>query len=521
MNDKGGSTFDLSLLQTVAYVIYSVLSPIGGKIGDKFNPYIVVRISFVFFIIGVAVILIFPSSIPALYVSVCIWPFCTAVFWPVATGTIGLESPLGYENRNTSLFQVSWSFGKCFGFLFGGMLKTALGMNSLYVCIVLVALLFVVYPFTHPKRIREKMAKNKKPKKDLDKEKVSIDLSQKNSTKEEKEPGDIAVEMEHMETKKNGDIADIDIALDRKDIPEGLIQNPTASSITPPSGDIKEVQIPVEVTSDTAEMHKMKFKWGDAELKNKTYIYLGYILQCGVYGTSAIVTSSYVKLAQDLEVVSPTKTIDMYVGVEFFFFYLAQTVSMAAMSITLAWTYKRSLFLIFQTGYILFLLVIGVSRNAYLNWFMAFVGGLAAGFSYQTSTYYSMCASENSKSMFMGISECISGFGNCILPLTSGLLCTYLYNDYIMIYVSAATVLVCIILQEIVYHVAFPINKMRQSKRANPTDVKISLDTVAVEQQTNREKSDEIKIVQHTSSSNEEIKQTPISVDSKDIVPQN
>lgn len=128
--------------------------------------------------------------------------------------------------------------------------------------------------------------------------------------------------------------------------------------------------------------------------------------------------------------------------------------------------------MLFQVLFIAFLLTLGLSTNAYLNWVMAFVGGLAGGFAYQTSTYYSMRASEASKSMFMGISECVSGIGNCMLPLISGLLCTFLENNYIQIYLSVVCILLCIIAEEVVYHVGKVINDRRQAKRLPPEQLK-------------------------------------------------
>ncbi|KAL7718011.1 hypothetical protein QTN25_004706 [Entamoeba marina] len=123
-----------------------------------------------------------------------------------------------------------------------------------------------------------------------------------------------------------------------------------------------------------------------------------------------------------------------------------------------------------------FLITLSISSSPYINWVMAFLGGLAGGFAYQTSTYYSLRASESSKSMFIGISECIGGLGNSLLPLFSGLLCTVLNNNYYQIYVSIIFVLGCIILEEIIYHIAKCINDKRQSKRVDPTKENIHFD---------------------------------------------
>ncbi|BFU24743.1 transporter major facilitator family [Entamoeba histolytica] len=434
--DMGGSTLDLSLLQTTAFVIYSIISPICGKLGDKFNPYILIRIAMCFFVVAVAIILIWPNTFFVLYISVAIWPFCTAFFWPVTTGTVGFEAPLGCENRNTSLYQVSWSIGKALGFLFGGMLKGALGTNALYICIGIVAINMLLYPFTHPKRIREKIKQMKKEK-----------------TKP-KEVSDITVEF----TVHQQGSHEVNIPVEMVNSTPSELQDTKSSS---------EIQIHEE----TNNINDIKVKWNVNDYKNKTYIYLGYVMQLGVYGTSAILSNSYVTLAKDKDITIPfgQNTVEMYIGIIFFCYFIAQTLVMAIMSFSTFWIYMRSLLLLFQFFYLMFLITLGLSAQPYVNWFLAFLGGLAGGFAYQTSTYYSMRASESSKSMFMGISECVGGLGNALLPLISGLLCTYMNNNYIQIYIAIIVMVLCLIIEEIVYYIGYAINKRRQAKRVDPT----------------------------------------------------
>ncbi|EDR21669.1 hypothetical protein EDI_247240 [Entamoeba dispar SAW760] len=442
--DMGGSTLDLSLLQVVAFVIYSILSPFCGKIGDKFNPFIVIRIAMCFFVVAVTLILIFPEKFFVLYISVAIWPFCTAFYWPVTTGTVGFEAPIGCENRNTSLYQVSWSIGKALGFLFGGMLKGALGTNALYICIGIVVVNMILYPYRYPKRIRDKLNA----------------LKSKNK-KEEKEPKDVHVEVT-MVPQNEHEADDVEIPT------EMLNQINAGKSVEEIKEQHKDTQQPQEKISD---FKKLRIKWNSLDLKNKTYIYLGYIMQLGVYGTSAILSNSYVTLAKDKDITIPfgQSPVEMYIGILFFCYFIAQTLVMSVMSFSTFWVYLRSLFLLFQFFYLMFLITLGLSAQPYVNWFLAFMGGLAGGFAYQTSTYYSMRASEASKSMFVGISECVGGLGNALLPLISGLLCTGFNDNYVQIYIAIGFVIICIILQEFVYHIGYFINNKRQAKRADPT----------------------------------------------------
>ncbi|ELP90061.1 hypothetical protein EIN_404550 [Entamoeba invadens IP1] len=463
--DQGGSTLDLSLLQTVAFVIYSILSPFCGKLGDVFNSFIIIRVAMCFFVAAVAVILIFPRTFFVLYISVALWPFCTSCYWPITTGTCGLEAELGCENRNASLYQVSWSIGKSLGFLLGGILKGALGTNALYICIAIVAVNMVIYPYRHPKKLRERLAKEKaektKTKKDV---KVEVTL-EKNTTPSIKEdhPLNIAASSPFAPTHQS-ETTDVEIPtevlhqLNGEQPPETPIEVPTTKTVD---------------DSNLSDLQKLKLKWNSLDLKNKTYIYIGYILQLGIYGTSAILTNSYVKLAQDKDITIPigSNPLEMYIGITFFFYFIAQTIVMICMSFTTIWIYMRSLIFLVQLFYLAFLFCLSMSSQPYVNWVLAFFGGLAGGFAYQTSTYYSMRASESSKSMFVGISECIGGLGNALLPLFSGLLCTFMSDNYIQIYISIIFVLFCCIAEEIVYHSAHFINEKRQEKRIDPKDV--------------------------------------------------
>ncbi|KAL7718012.1 Major facilitator superfamily (MFS) profile domain-containing protein [Entamoeba marina] len=372
-NEQGASTFQLSLLQSIAFVIYSILSPFCGKIGDKFNPYIIIRIAFCFFIAAVVVILISPTSFICLYISVALWPFCTAFFWSVTTGTIGLESELGCENRNTSLYQVSWSIGKAFGFLFGGILKGALGTNALYICIGIILANMVIYPFRHPKEIREKkkakkekekLKKNKKISNDVVKEPVDIEIPIKKEIELENINPDIiaspsiqpSLDNSHQNTSSKSDSSDSDSVIssprqsnvETSQLPSSPqkssekqsdssakeksltspthLQTPVVSSLSLPNNSPKEtlpvidiqvdtklleqplspretivdIDVPRELIENSSEEEEtLRVKWNSLDLKNKTYIYLGFIVQLGVYGTSAVISNMYVKLAQE------------------------------------------------------------------------------------------------------------------------------------------------------------------------------------------------------------------------------
>ena len=520
MNDLGGSALELSLLQCLGFAIYAILTPFCGKIGDRLNPYIILRVAWMFFVGAVAIILFFPGSMKALYISVCIWPFCAAFFWPVSTGTVGLESPLGKENRNTSLYQVSWSIGKAFGFLFGGMLKTALGINSLYICIILIGVCMIIYPYSHPKWVREKLKEN-----DMDQgvagkgknDEIHIDVDIVNTVDDEhktekkkvkkvkKSKGkknmqeDIKSEL-IAQNKKRSTYRGFSLNKEQEEMTDALEQSEYTENQTEENEeetqfsseeqttfdetqDIADIDLPQDLVDQlssqagmsssvfTKKQKKIEFKMSAEEMLNKTYILVGYAMQCGIYGTSSVLSNMYVKLAEDMDLIMPAGsdvTIDTYIGLVFFCYFLAQTIVMGLMSLTMIWAYKRSVMLIFQVLYMLFLFSLAYSKYALVNWVFGFIGGLAGGFAYQTSTFYSMMASESSKSLFMGISECVSGIANSFLPLISGLLCTSFSNNYIQIYISIVFMVVCLIVEQVLYHVMAWNTKKQQKERVDP-----------------------------------------------------
>ncbi|EKE39834.1 hypothetical protein ENUP19_0099G0026 [Entamoeba nuttalli] len=441
-NEQGASAIQLALLQTVCFLIYASLAPFGGKLADKLNPFIVLRLSMVFLTIGEVIVAIWPTSKIGFYFSAAFWAFSALTFWPAAVGTIGKEAGIGHEARDSGLFAVSWSFGKAIGYAAGGFLKSALGAStSLYIAIGINVVIMIVYPYRHVKWLREKIKKEKEEKKML---KNAVEMNK------EKEANDVKVnvspslqqEIEESQMKKE------QINQEEKD----------------------DVVIPNEVVNEANI--KIKVKWNDKQLKNKTYIYLGYIMQLGLFGASCVITNQYIKIADEKSIGIPMKGSpeDNFVSFNFFIMYFAQTIMFGIMSFTDKWTYHRSLCLLAQAIFLVFSLLLVVVFNPYIIFAMSFIAGLAAGFSYQTSTYYSLRASEKSKSLFVGVSESVASMSNAILPLIAGLL-SNAFGVFAPMYFIVVVMLITLTTTAIIYHIGYFINNKRQAKRADPTSL--------------------------------------------------
>ncbi|BFU23546.1 transporter, major facilitator family protein [Entamoeba histolytica HM-1:IMSS-B] len=419
-NEQGATSVQLALLQTICFVIYAILAPFGGKLADRISPFIVVRMSMVFLTIGEAIVAIWPSSKIAIYFSAAFWALSAFTFWPAAVGTVGKEAGVGHEARNSGLFAVCWSFGKAIGYAAGGTLKSSLGSStSLYISIGINIIIAIIYPYRHVKWLRDKIKKEKEELKGNKEDPLS---------------------KETVTTNENNNKDDVEIPIDVVKV-IGIENTPNKS---------------------------IKVKWTEQQLKNKTYTFLGYLMQLGIFGTSAVVTNQYIKIADEKSIGIPMKGSpeDNFVSINFCIMYIAQTLTFVAMSITDKWTYKRTLFLIAMAVFTLFLILLTVVFNPYVIFVISFFAGIAAGFSYQTSTYYSLRASEKSKGLFVGISESVAALSNGLLPLFAALL-SQAFNVFATIYFCIAIMIVVMILFEILYHILTYINKKRQAKRVS------------------------------------------------------
>ncbi|ELP87401.1 hypothetical protein EIN_096680 [Entamoeba invadens IP1] len=432
-NEQGASAIELALLQTICFVIFAALAPFGGKISDLISPFIVVRISLVLLTIGEAIVAIWPTNKAAIYISCAFWAFSAFLFWPAAVGTVGKESKPGKEARNSGLFAVSWSFGKSIGYVVGGSLKAALGAStSLYISIGINALIFLVYPYTHVKWLKDKLIEEKQKKQQMEEE-----------LKDEEN-------VNNKEKDSNG----VDIKIENNDV---VIPNEMA----------KELGIPkIEKPLKSETKMTGKVKWTEEQLKNKTYIFLGYIMQLGVFGSSSILTNQYIKVADAKSIGIPIggDPEDNFVAWNFFILYFSQTLTFIAMSITDKWTYHRSLILAAMTIFMMYLTVLVLVFNPYVIFVASFFAGIATGFSYQTSTYYSLKANDKSKSLFVGFNEGVAALSNALLPLFAALL-SESFGVFSTIYLAIAVVLFCLVIIQIVYHIASRVNASRQSKR--------------------------------------------------------
>ena len=164
-NEQGATAFELALLQLVCFSLFAALGPFGGKLSDIISPFIILRASMIFLTIGEVLVAIFTTSKVAIYFSAAFWAFSAVTFWPSVVGTIGKEAG-GHEARNSGLFAVSWSFGKALGYGVGGFLKSLFGAStSLYIAIGINVIVMIIYPYRHPKWLRDRIKKEKEEKK--------------------------------------------------------------------------------------------------------------------------------------------------------------------------------------------------------------------------------------------------------------------------------------------------------------------------------------------------------------------
>ncbi|KAL7714514.1 Transporter [Entamoeba marina] len=464
-NEIGANATQLALLQTVAYGIYTIIVPFGGKISDKLNAFVLLRLSLILLIIADVIVAIFSTSLIMLYVSCAFWAFSAFLFWPSTVGTIGLESPLGKEALHSGLFGVSWSIGKSVGYAAGGVLKSILGASgSLYVAIVINVIVIIVYPYRHVHWLREKIKMDKqapeRSKKDID---VPIEMV---NMEESKKDIDIPIEMiQEPEDKENGSSDNKSGSSDNKN----NLEEKKNEEILIPEDLLKEIQEGAK--NKDKKSQKIKVKWSRKQLKNKSFIYIGYIQQLAIFGALTIVTNQYLKVCELKDIGIPVgNPIDNFLGFNFAILFLAQTVAFVLMSLTDSWAYRRSLFLLTQTAFIIFLMVLCIVYNPYIIFCISIVGGLCSGFASQTATYYSLRASEESKSLFIGISECVASSSSAVLPLIAGLL-SQQYDPFASFYFAIIFMLVCMILGEFSYHFVYYINRRRQSKRNDVSDI--------------------------------------------------
>ena len=337
------------------------------------------------------------------------------------------------------MHSVSWSFGKAIGYGAGGFLKSALGTGtSLYIAIALNVIIIVIYPYRYVDWIREKMKKEKQMK-----EQKEIEMDNENEENDDEKDEEKNENNENKKQNENNENEDED-----------------------------DVAIPTEIANEIQMEKKVKVKWSEESLKNKTYIYLGYILNLGLFGSSCVVTNQYIKIAdyKQIGIDMAGDREDNFVAMNFMIFYIAQTLMFVVMALTNKWAYRRSLMLISQAIFLVYLLLLVVVFNPYVIFVLSFFAGASAGFSYQTATYYSVRASEKSKGLFAGISESVSSGSNAILPLCAGLL-SESFGVFAPMYFCTACMILTNIVSTLLYHIVRHYNMKRQEKRLDPSEL--------------------------------------------------
>ncbi|KAL7719588.1 Major facilitator superfamily transporter [Entamoeba marina] len=383
------------------------------------NPYLLFRIADCFFIAGVICTMFVHQKVWCLYFDVCFYSVGSGLFWPVVGSTVGKEAPIGKENRNSN--------------------------NALFVAVACAGSCLIIYPIRLPKEVIER-EKQKKKQQEEHKDQKDIPVDVKVTPVDGDEDLEIPIDVvDDLEAQTGVDIEEV-----KSDHVEGH--------------DLEEVIV--------ADPKRIRYKWNIFQLKNKTYIYLGFILNFSIVGCASVLSNQYIKLVKQkgLKVYLPlADPPEMYMALFFFLFYLSQTIALVIMSFTTIWTYKRSLILAGQAMIMFLFVMVAVSDSEVVLLILSFIGGFVAGFAYQTSTYYSLRASEQKKGFFVGISEGMAKLGMAFLPLFAGLLTNIFNNNYyISIYIGIIVVLLCTLLCQITYHVGYTINRWRQSKRQTP-----------------------------------------------------
>ncbi|EMD45033.1 transporter major facilitator family protein, putative [Entamoeba histolytica KU27] len=456
-DDYGGSSLELAAMISIGTGCVSFFSPFSGKIADKTNPFIIMRLGILAFIIALFFPLFIKNKMWALYVSMIIYGIGGGFFWAVIVGSVGKEAPKGQENRRSAIFSVSWSIGKAFGYLFGGLLKGILGIKSFYIALACLITIEIIYPIRLPKEVRERLKSEKQEK-------------EKKDNQHSTQLNDIHIEMNDSH----------------------IIDNST-------TGRNENEIINKEELNFKKKDEKVRYKWEGGEYKNKTYIYIGYIFNFAIKGTNWVISSQYIKLVKDFDIkinLFGANPNEMFVGVFFFCLYLAQTTSLVLMALTTQWTYRRSVILLGFIVTVILYLVMALSNCNWLLCILSYIAGLSSGFANQTSVYYSLRASTNNKGLFVGLSEITSGSGMTILPLVAGLLAKAYNDNHVPLYINICVIIMCIIVFDIIYRLMYFINSRRNAKRLSREEQPTPLSTVTQPQKPNNtsDEADDIQI---------------------------
>ena len=437
----------LGLAASLSALVAAVLSILVGHIGDKTNPGIMIRISYVLFIISI-IVLRLSRSLAHVFISFAITSLTLTIFWPVIQGAMGKESQKGKESKDVADFSTSWSTGKSIGFFASGYCYSFLGLgNSLTMLIFLSGLLLLIYPYSKPEEAVRDSVQEMDQRNLLSEDK---DFEPLPSAKIELEAlEDIAAEREEEQSRVNDVLekSHIETTSDAPQRPMFVRRNSTSSSRSNSSGTSESSFI--EISGSKVPRDPMM------SFNNSLNLPLSWIFNFVVYGMANTVASLYVKVIMHYNIeIKGLVDSNSFLGVWNCCYYVVQTLCFIFNSKHISiWEYNRKALYFVESIQVVGLFCLGMVHNPYILLIVGGAMGSGVGLSDLCALTYSLRATDTDKSKYAGINETTINAGSFLFPIILGFISDYSYViPYIIL---SGVVLLCIVLQEIVYRVRF------------------------------------------------------------------
>jgi len=137
---KLGATFwDLGLLVLVPTLVYTVCTPLFGRLSDRLGRW-PLGVSGGMVLAAAALLIPSASSVSVLMAILCLGWLGLAAFWPVLEAGLADAAPRGKLFGVMGTFNVTWASGMFLGGIFAGMITGALGVEHCFTAIAAVSL---------------------------------------------------------------------------------------------------------------------------------------------------------------------------------------------------------------------------------------------------------------------------------------------------------------------------------------------------------------------------------------------
>ncbi len=137
---KLGATFwDLGLLVLVPTLVYTVCTPLFGRLSDRLGRW-PLGVSGGMVLAAAALLIPSASSVSVLMAILCLGWLGLAAFWPVLEAGLADAAPRGKLFGVMGTFNVTWASGMFLGGIFAGMITSALGVEHCFTAIAAVSL---------------------------------------------------------------------------------------------------------------------------------------------------------------------------------------------------------------------------------------------------------------------------------------------------------------------------------------------------------------------------------------------